>query len=111
MAEPVENAGSLARDQLANERTFLAWVRTGLGFVGVGVVLNKLVDTRGAEAVSLALLFMTAGIVQLVYGLVRYRRVARLLTEGQYAPAQRGPFALVMFCIALAVGAAVMTLL
>lgn len=30
------NTGSIARDILATERTFLAWARTGLGFVGAG---------------------------------------------------------------------------
>ena len=32
----VDNTGSIARDVLAAERTFLAWSRTGLGFVGAG---------------------------------------------------------------------------
>ena len=32
----VDNSGSIARDVLAAERTFLAWSRTGLGFVGAG---------------------------------------------------------------------------
>ena len=35
----VENSGSTARDHLANERTFLAWARTGLGFLGAGTAL------------------------------------------------------------------------
>lgn len=30
----VKNTGSTARDHLANERTFLAWSKTGLGFLG-----------------------------------------------------------------------------
>ena len=32
----VPMTGSIARDLLATERTFLAWARTGLGFVGAG---------------------------------------------------------------------------
>ena len=32
----VANKGSVARDVLAAERTFLAWSRTALGFVGAG---------------------------------------------------------------------------
>lgn len=35
----VPNSGSIARDILAAERTFLAWSRTGLGFVGAGSAL------------------------------------------------------------------------
>jgi uncharacterized membrane protein YidH (DUF202 family) len=37
--EEIANTGSTARDILATERTFLAWSRTGLGFVGAGSAL------------------------------------------------------------------------
>jgi putative membrane protein len=111
VVEPVENKGSMARDQLANERTFLAWVRTGLGFVGVGVVLEKLIDERGVTALVLGLTFIAAGIAMMVYGLLRYRRISTLLINGQYAPAQRGPLALVMLLVALAIGAGLVMIL
>lgn len=39
MSQVVPNTGSIARDVLAAERTFLAWSRTGLGFVGAGTAL------------------------------------------------------------------------
>lgn len=35
----VKNTESTARDHLANERTFLAWARSGLGFMGAGTGL------------------------------------------------------------------------
>lgn len=38
----VINTGSTARDHLANERTFLAWARTGVGFVALGVALAQI---------------------------------------------------------------------
>eukprot|EP00808_Paulinella_micropora_P020649 g17207.t1 len=38
-ADQVANEGSVARDHLANERTFLAWARTGLGFLGGGTAV------------------------------------------------------------------------
>lgn len=103
--EPIPNEGSTARDQLANERTFLAWVRTGLGFVGIGVVLEKLIQEQGISALVIGLVFTAAGIGMLVYGLLRYRRIAKLLTEGRFAPAQRGPIALVVLLVALAITA------
>ncbi len=31
-----------ARDHLANERTFLAWIRTALGLIGLGFVLARM---------------------------------------------------------------------
>src|SRR6202162_2461792 len=48
-ASPIANTGSVARDHLANERTFLSWTRTGLGFVALGVALGKL---QALEALS-----------------------------------------------------------
>ena len=38
----VENTGSVARDHLANERTFLAWARTGLGFLALGIGIDSI---------------------------------------------------------------------
>jgi len=35
----VENTGSIAGDILTTDRTFLAWARTELGFVGAGSAL------------------------------------------------------------------------
>jgi uncharacterized membrane protein YidH (DUF202 family) len=36
------------RDHLANERTFLAWVRTALGLIGLGFVLARMGPHRRA---------------------------------------------------------------
>ena len=33
----LQNVGSVARDHLANERTFLAWLRTSLSLASIGV--------------------------------------------------------------------------
>ncbi|KAK7946552.1 uncharacterized protein PG986_010873 [Apiospora aurea] len=42
LATPVyKNTGSVARDHLASERTFLAWMRTGLGFVALGIAVER----------------------------------------------------------------------
>lgn len=36
-----QNTGSTARDHLASERTFLAWMRTGLGFLALGIAIER----------------------------------------------------------------------
>jgi putative membrane protein len=90
-----ENVGSEARDQLANERTFLAWVRTGLGLIGVGVVLAKWVES-GTTTLFGGLSFIGWGAVVMAYALVRYRRITRLLEDGRYEPARRGPLLLTL---------------
>ncbi len=50
------------RFSLANERTFLAWVRTALGFLAAGVGLDQLAPDFATpvvrEAVSLLLCFL-----------------------------------------------------
>ena len=50
--ERLKNTGSLARDHLASERTFLAWTRTGLGFIALGVALEK-VEALAARSPTL----------------------------------------------------------
>ncbi|CAO2651889.1 Nn.00g001720.m01.CDS01 [Neocucurbitaria sp. VM-36] len=38
----LENKGSVARDHLALERTFLAWLRTSLSFASIGIAITQL---------------------------------------------------------------------
>jgi len=38
----LENNGSVARDHLALERTFLAWLRTSLAFASIGIAVTQL---------------------------------------------------------------------
>src|SRR5580692_4200754 len=40
MVEKMENSAR-ARDHLANERTFLAWIRTSIGVMAFGFVVEK----------------------------------------------------------------------
>ena len=42
MTPPKTSNPNLARDHLANERTFLAWMRTALALLGFGAVLVRL---------------------------------------------------------------------
>lgn len=89
----VENRGSTARDHLANERTFLAWLRTGLGVVGLGLLLEKMVNA-GAPALLdkvMAAALLAAGVFLILYGMVRYLRVQASLRAGRFVIARLGP--------------------
>ena len=59
------------RFSLANERTFLAWIRTALGFLAAGVGLDQLApDIR--EALALLLCLFAGGLA--IYGYLRWLR-------------------------------------
>ena len=111
--KPIANQGSTARDHLANERTFLAWVRTALGLVGLGVVLERFaanaVDSSWAELGG-ALLIALGGLA-LFYGIERYLAVARLLEEGRFPVARKGPITVALVVAGLTLGALVYVLL
>ncbi|KAF1998047.1 hypothetical protein P154DRAFT_524360 [Amniculicola lignicola CBS 123094] len=36
-----KNTGSTARDHLASERTYLSWLRSGLGFIALGIAIER----------------------------------------------------------------------
>jgi len=87
----VENRDSAARDHLANERTFLAWVRTALGLVGLGVLLERLGAGGEQLGVLAGVAFICFGGLSLIYAVTRYLRVARHLERGTFPVAVRGP--------------------
>ena len=77
------------RFSFANERTFLAWVRTALGFVAAGVALaavGRLGDGLGVEARVAALLLVLAGLVCGVGALTRWARNERALRLAEPLP-------------------------
>jgi putative membrane protein len=69
---------------LANERTFLAWLRTGLALVAGGVALDQFVAVAsGSELVRwLAIATIGLGALVGVVGIVRWRQVDDVMHEG-----------------------------
>ncbi|MEU3823812.1 DUF202 domain-containing protein [Streptomyces sp. SID486] len=84
------NTGSRARDHLANERTYLAWLRTGISMAALGVAVAKFAPHRGIHAVVSGGILLLAGLLVAAYGTVRYRSVGRQLDADVYAPARFG---------------------
>ncbi|NDK88950.1 DUF202 domain-containing protein [Gordonia desulfuricans] len=98
-----------ARFTLANERTFLAWIRTALGFIAGGVAVVYIAPdiTSSLLESTLGLIMVAVGCAVAVLGVVRWRRTDRVLREGGPMP---GPSpvlfvvaAIVMVSIALAI--------
>ncbi|KAJ3873411.1 hypothetical protein F5051DRAFT_381057 [Lentinula edodes] len=87
----LENRGSVARDHLALERTFLAYVRTSLAIASTGVALVQLFTVSSnstsniqSYAQPLGSTSVCLGIVVLLIGLIRYFTVQIALTKGKF---------------------------
>jgi putative membrane protein len=98
-SSPPQKSGKAA-DHLANERTFLAWIRTSISIIVFGFVVAKFGITLreflrmqgnvGHES-NMSLLigvgFMAMGIFMSLIATVRYRTTMRQLDADQFKPA------------------------
>ncbi|KAF4967756.1 hypothetical protein FSARC_4730 [Fusarium sarcochroum] len=111
----LENKGSVARDHLAIERTFLAWLRTSLSFCSIGVAVTQLFrlntslendngdrnSRRNTETLRhigkpLGATFLGISILILFLGYRRYLQSQRWVMQGKF-PASRGTIMIVAF--------------
>jgi putative membrane protein len=69
---------------LANERTFLAWMRTALGLIAGGVALDQFVRLENGEGlvVAVAIAIVAAGAVVAIIGTVRWSRTDAAMRAG-----------------------------
>ncbi|WP_072973861.1 YidH family protein [Flavobacterium saccharophilum] len=95
----MENNKKMINEQMSNERTFLSWVRTGIGIMVFGFVIvkfslfvNQLPASFFQEAnipkngltiiIGIALVFTGASTIFLSYW--KYRQTHKLLQKGEY---------------------------
>lgn len=89
-----------ARDHLANERTFLAWVRTGVATIIFGfaigrfsIALREFMKLQGYKSVTpgfttwLGIISAVGGVLLLLAGLGRYRKTKMQLDSNTFEPA------------------------
>jgi putative membrane protein len=90
---------SNAGDHLANERTFLAWIRTSIGIMAFGFVVVKFslflkqisiilgkgtVDqTKGYSSVA-GIVLVIVGVIMSVLSYIKYKKTEKQLDEGFY---------------------------
>ncbi len=86
-------------DHLANERTYLAWMRTSIGIMAFGFVVVKfslfvkqialilgntpVVHPRGYSAI-MGIVLVSVGTVTAILSYFRYKRTEKQLKEGAY---------------------------
>ncbi len=81
------------RFTLANERTFLAWIRTSLALLAGGVALMQLVPSFGIPGVKhgLSVVLVLIGGLLSVFAVQRWRQVQDAMSRGADLPANRHP--------------------
>ena len=117
--EPAGTRPSVGRvsDHLANERTFLAWVRTALGLVGTGFVLARMgllvrqfVTVGGAtprpqvrgsqEFIATGVVFLAMGAAVTLGAGWLYHRARRSIDAGRYVTPRHAITALMVMIVA-----------
>ncbi len=91
---PQEQGETEIREHLANERTLLSWVRTGVSLISIGLVVERagaLVDasmkvssTSASELFGLALALL--GALTLVIGTTQFLNNRRRISTGEFVP-------------------------
>jgi putative membrane protein len=81
------------REHLANERTLLSWVRTGVGLISLGIVVERAgsfvsAGTGNADRLSglLGMALTLLGCLALVLGTVQFLRNRRRISRGEFVP-------------------------
>jgi len=103
--DPADGTEPDARFTLANERTFLAWVRTSLGLLAAGVAVVQFAPDLGISGARTAagLTFVVLAVLSAVGGLLRWRAVDAAMRHEAPLPALRLPWVLVAGLVLLGV--------
>ncbi len=109
-SEPPEDVEPDQRFTLANERTFLAWLRTALALLAASVAVVQLVPEFGVPGARKLLGVLLAGLAvgASVTSVLRWSRVQRAMRRSLPMPATRAPW---IMAAVLTVTAAVTLLL
>ncbi|KAG2389210.1 hypothetical protein C9374_014610 [Naegleria lovaniensis] len=105
------NKQSEARDLLAVERTQLAWVRTGLSTIAIGIAIAKLLtsdaDSEAAKIlmVTIGTIFIVLGLLIFCYSFVRFHYATRRLISGVFVADMFSPVFMFVFGVTACIAA------
>ena len=91
--QPKRRDSTKVRDHLANERTYLAWMRSSIALMGFGVVIVRLrafhppLTHNPGNGWRLGLLFSLVGLVTVLLSTGHYFAVRRAIDTDTYEPA------------------------
>ena len=88
MTERGEGTQGDPREYLANERTFLAWIRTGASLVSFGLAVTQFEAALDKGGFALGLLAL--GCLTIVVGTVQFFRTRRQVATGEFTPSVAG---------------------
>jgi putative membrane protein len=88
---PHEHKGTFT-DHLANERTFLAWIRTSLGIFAFGCAISRFGGTdqnqgivngsaQDIKPLVSGLVLVACGVITMLYSIYRYYRINRQILQ------------------------------
>jgi putative membrane protein len=93
---------------LANERTFLAWIRTSLGLIAGGVALDQFVASEKGSVVvgAIAFIVISLGAIVALIGIVEWNRTNAAMDGGQPIPRSRVTplLGIAVMLVAIAIG-------
>lgn len=95
LAQLKRRNSSRIRDHLANERTYLAWMRTAISLMGFGVVIVRLrffrppITTTPGNGWKLGLIFSLVGLSTVLLSTYHYFAVRHDIDEDTYEPPDR----------------------
>lgn len=97
-------AESRVREYLANERTYLSWMRTAISLMGFGVVITRIrvfqppLASGPGTTWKLGLIFSIVGLVTVLLSTQHYLAIRRDIADDTYEPGGRW---IVLFSIAI----------
>jgi putative membrane protein len=88
------------RDHQANGRTFLAWLRTSISLISLGLAINKFsiylnrlsgeAERRSSHPIidtqDVGLLMVSFGMLMILWSAIRYSRVTSEINQGTFRP-------------------------